>query len=96
MIPRASALVAWLLLAVAAARSGSAPLLAVALAAWWAHALDLARSLIFPRRKGGAQWLASPRARLAVCRMFRPDGNALDGYVPGSALRRFADAEVSP
>lgn len=55
-----------------------------------------ARSLIFPRRKGGAQWLASPRARLAVCRMFRPDGNALDGYVPGSALRRFADAEVSP
>lgn len=41
MIPRASALVAWLLLAVAAARSGSAPLLAVALAAWWAHALDL-------------------------------------------------------
>ena len=28
-------------LAVAAARCGSAPLLAVALAAWWAHALDL-------------------------------------------------------
>lgn len=96
MIPRASALVAWLLLAVAAARCGSAPLLAVALTAAFAHALDLARSLIFPRRKGGAQWLASPRARLAVCRMFRPDGNALDGYVPGSALRRFADAEVSP
>ena len=31
MIPRASALVAWSLLAVAAARCGSAPLLAVAL-----------------------------------------------------------------
>jgi len=41
VIPRLSALVAWSLLAVAAARCGSAPLLAVALAAWWAHALDL-------------------------------------------------------
>lgn len=41
MIPRASALVAWSLLAVAAARCGSAPLLAVALVVAWAHALDL-------------------------------------------------------
>ena len=53
MIPRASALVAWLLLAVAAARSGSAPLLAVALAAWWAHALDLRRHVIGCGRAAG-------------------------------------------
>lgn len=99
MIARLSALLAWSLIALAALATrcpGAAALFAVALTAAFAHALDLARSLIFPRRKGGAQWLASPRARLAVCRMFRPDGNALDGYVPGSALRRFADAEVSP
>lgn len=53
MIPRASALVAWLLLAVAAARSGSAPLLAVALAATWAHALDLRRHVIGCGRAAG-------------------------------------------
>ena len=53
MIPRASALVAWLLLAVAAARSGSAPLLAVALVAAWAHALDLRRHVIGCGRAAG-------------------------------------------
>lgn len=53
MIPRASALVAWLLLAVAAARSGSAPLLAVALAAAWAHALDLRRYVLGCGRAAG-------------------------------------------
>lgn len=53
MIPRASALVAWSLLAVAAARCGSAPLLAVALAAWWAHALDLRGYVIGCGRAAG-------------------------------------------
>ena len=43
-------------LAVAAAHSGSAPLLAVALAAAWAHALDLRRHVI------GCGWAAGERA----------------------------------
>lgn len=57
MIPRASALVAWLLLAVAAARCGSAPLLAVALVVAWAHALDLRRHVIGCGRAAGERAL---------------------------------------
>lgn len=57
MIPRLSALVAWLLLAVAAARCGSAPLLAVALVVAWAHALDLRRHVIGCGRAAGERAL---------------------------------------
>jgi len=38
---------------IAAARCGSAPLLAVALAAWWAHALDLRGYVIGCGRAAG-------------------------------------------
>lgn len=53
------------------------------------------RGLLFPRRKGGAAWLDSPKARGALCKLFRPTGNVLPGYSPSAAVGRFADAEVA-
>jgi len=50
-----------------------------------------ARSLLFARRKGGASWLASPKTRQTICKRFRPTANALDGYRPTGAMRRFAE-----
>lgn len=49
-------------------------------------------SFIFLRRKGGAAWLDGARERLAVCKTFRPTNNALPGYEPTGAMRRFAEA----
>jgi len=53
---------------------------------------EAARPFIFLRRKGGPSWLDGARERLAVCKTFRPTNNALPGYAPTGAMRRFAEA----
>jgi hypothetical protein len=36
-------------------------------------------------------WQATPRGRAAVLKMFRPDGNVLDGYTSSASLARLHD-----
>lgn len=48
-----------------------------------------ARQFIFLRRKSGAAWFYGERERLSVFRAFRPTNNALPGYEPSGARRRW-------
>lgn len=52
----------------------------------------MARKFIFPWRKEGGLGV-SQKSRDALYREIRPNGNALAGYVPGSAVRRVAENE---